>query len=96
MDLLESLGSRMVVEDQRSTERVISRISRTLRISEPYNDGTTSISDRKPQFASLKFERPFGLKSTTKTTHYEEWNSKMDKFRDVEIIQTQLKNGNKH
>src|ERR1700678_3565199 len=70
MDLLESLGSRMVVEDQRSTERVISRISRTLRISEPYNDGTTSISDRKPQFASLKFERPFGFKSTTKTTHY--------------------------
>src|ERR1700678_3276683 len=72
MDLLESLGSRMVVEDQRSTERVISRI---LRISEPYNDGTTeipdkSISDRKPQFASHKFEQPFEFKSTTKTTHY--------------------------
>src|ERR1700678_4764654 len=77
MDLLESLGSRMVVEDQRSTERVISRISRILRISEPYHDGTTeipdkSISDRKPQFASHKSERSFEL--TTNPTHYPEKN----------------------
>src|ERR1700678_138917 len=75
-----NLGSRMVVEDQRSTERVISRISRIsriLRISEPYYDGTTeipdkSISDRKPQFASHKSERSFEL--TTDPTHYPEKN----------------------
>src|ERR1700678_4597318 len=72
-----NLGCRMVVEDQRSTERVISRISRILRISEPYHDGTTeipdkSISDRKPQFASHKSERSFEL--TTNPTHYPEKN----------------------
>src|ERR1700678_4064270 len=69
-----NLGSRMVVEDQRSTERVISRI---LRISEPYYNGTTkipdkSISDRKPQFASHKSERSFEL--TTNPTYYPEKN----------------------
>src|ERR1700678_3150616 len=68
IDLLESLGSGMVMEDQGSTERVISRI---LRISEPYNDGTTeipdkSISDRKPQLASHKFEQPFDLNQPRK------------------------------
>src|ERR1700678_2937352 len=68
IDLLESLGSGMVMEDQGSTERVISRI---LRISEPYNDGTTeipdkSISDRKPQLASHKFEQPFDLNQPQK------------------------------
>jgi hypothetical protein len=71
LDLLKSLGSRMVMENHRSTKGEIL----ILRISEPYNDGTTeipdkSISDQKPQFASHKFKRPFGFKSTTKTTHY--------------------------
>ena len=82
LDLLKSLGSRMVMENHRSTKGVI------LRISEPYNDGTTeipdkSISDRKPRFASHKFKRPFGFKSTTKTAHYP-WKNRTTEWMNSE------------
>src|ERR1700678_997164 len=41
MDLLQFLKTRMVMEDHGSTAGVISRI---LKIPEPHNDGTTTIS----------------------------------------------------
>src|ERR1700678_442738 len=82
LDLLKSLGSRMVMENHRSMKGVI------LRISEPYNDGTTeipdkSISDQKPRFASHKFKRPFGFKSTMKTAHYP-WKNRTTKWMNSE------------
>src|SRR5271155_4300361 len=82
LDQLKSLGSRMVMENHRSTKGV------NLRISEPYNDGTTeipdkSISDRKPRFASHKFKRPFGFKSTTKTAHYP-WKNRTTEWMNSE------------
>src|SRR6202522_1082170 len=80
MDLLESLTSDMVMEDHGSTRGVI------LGISEPYNDGTTTIllgtlskqyelsnkliSDRRAHSVLHKSEQLFGFKLTTNRPHY--------------------------
>jgi hypothetical protein len=83
MDLLQSLRSRMVMEDHGSTAGVISRIS---KISEPYNDRTTtilldtsrkryelsnkSISDQRTHSVLHKSKQLLGFKLTTNTAHY--------------------------
>src|ERR1700678_4824620 len=80
MDLLKSLTSEMVMEDHGSTRGVI------LGISEPYNDGTTTIllgnlskqyelsdkliSDRRTHSVLHKSEQLLGFKLTTNTAHY--------------------------
>src|SRR6202522_2156030 len=83
MDLLQFLKTRMVMEDHGSTAGVISRI---LKIPEPHNDGTTTISldtSRKqyelsdksisnPRTHSVlhKSKLLLGFKWTTNTAHY--------------------------
>src|SRR5271168_2738637 len=83
IDLSRSLGSRIVVQDHRSTEGVI------LEFLETYNDGTTTILcslnkqyglpnkstlNQRLQFVSHKSERSFEFELTTNTTHYPEKN----------------------
>src|ERR1700678_368620 len=94
MDLLKTLTSGMVMEDHGSTRGVI------LGISEPYNDGTTTIllgtlskryelsdkliSDRRTHSVLHKSEQLFGFKLTTNRPHYP-WNYRTYNFRDMEI-----------
>src|SRR5271168_1336854 len=81
IDLSRSLGSRIVVQDHRSTEGVILEFLKT------YTDGTTTILcslnkqyglpdkstlNQRLQFVSHKSERSFEL--TTNPTHYPEKN----------------------
>src|ERR1700678_3408484 len=86
MDLLKSLNSDMVVEDHGSTRGVILGIPEILGISEPYNDGTTTIllgtlskryelsdkliSNRRTHSVLHKCKQLFGFKLTTNRPHY--------------------------
>src|ERR1700678_1571569 len=83
MDLLQSFKTRMVMEDHGSAAGVISRI---LKIPEPYNNGTTtisldtsrkqyelsdkSISDPRTHSVLHKSKLLLGFKWTTNTAHY--------------------------